>query len=270
MRKNKTAAAASREDVFVRLTLIQLAAAAILGGLFFGACKLNGDLFAELKNGYNALMAEDKDLNELIPYNYLRETTAVFESGSETEEPAEDAAAGSDEDSTSRLRSPEVISPPAENGAGGADEPEDGGTPVSAEAPEGLSAVMPVNGTYTSYFGNRIHPVYGTQGFHSGIDIAAPEGSPVYAALDGEVTDCGVGEMSGNYIKLDNGGGVETLYCHLSEVTAQKGQSVRRGDIIALVGQTGLATGPHLHFELHLDGVKCDPAGLLENAVVVS
>lgn len=112
-------------------------------------------------------------------------------------------------------------------------------------------AVVPVCGSITSDYGYREHPVYGGESFHSGIDIAAPEGSPIYAVLDGRVVAAGVAPNAGNYIKIDHGNDTVTLYCHCRELYVKEGINVRKGDIIACVGQTGLATGPHLHFELH-------------------
>ena len=100
--------------------------------------------------------------------------------------------------------------------------------------------------------------------------IGAPEGTPVHAAMDGVVIGVGVGESSGNYVKLRHENGVDTLYCHLYAANVEEGVAVRRGDVIGFVGQTGLATGPHLHFEVHMDGVKRDPDFLLEGAAVVS
>ena len=134
----------------------------------------------------------------------------------------------------------------------------------------GAGVVLPVNGRETSGFGARIHPVYGTEGFHSGKDIAAPEGTPVHAAMDGTVIAVGRGSLSGNYVKLSHENGVQTLYCHLRASNVEKGVYVRRGDVIGFVGQTGLATGPHLHFEVMIDGVKRDPDFLLQGAAVVS
>lgn len=250
MRNKK--AGLSGEDMLVRLTLLQIAAALITGTVFFAVYKLNAGLFSELRDGFIELMAEDKDVNELIPYHFMQEETT------ETTMPPEETSETTETESVFY-------------GSGGEDTalPEETGT-VNASANGLPQAVMPVNGTYSSAYGSRIHPIYGTPGFHGGTDIAAPEDTPILAALDGIVTECGTGEMSGNYVKLDNGGGIETLYCHCREINVQKGECVKKGDVIAFVGQTGLATGPHLHFELHLDGVKCDPMLLLESAVNVS
>ncbi len=130
-------------------------------------------------------------------------------------------------------------------------------------------AVMPVNGQVTSPYGYRIHPIYGTDNFHAGRDIAAPEGSAVYAVLDGTVMAAGTASSAGNYVKIDHGNNKVTLYCHCSKLYVKKGDSVRKGDIIAAVGQTGLATGPHLHFEYHLNGNIEDPEKILGGAVNV-
>ncbi|MBR3766967.1 MAG: M23 family metallopeptidase [Clostridia bacterium] len=125
------------------------------------------------------------------------------------------------------------------------------------------AAVMPVTGTVTSDYGSREHPIFSGESFHGGRDIAAAEGSDIYAVLDGTVTEAGRADMAGNYIKIDHGDGRETLYCHCSELYVTAGVNIRKGDVIAAVGQTGLATGPHLHFELHENGKAVDPEKIL-------
>ncbi|MBQ6119218.1 MAG: M23 family metallopeptidase, partial [Clostridia bacterium] len=129
--------------------------------------------------------------------------------------------------------------------------------------------LMPVNGSVTSDYGYRIHPINGGESFHSGRDIAADEGTDIRAVYDGTVVAVGVGELSGNYVKIDHGDELEALYCHCSAVYVNDGDLIRKGDIIAAVGQTGAATGPHLHFELHRNGEVTDPAELLDQAVNV-
>lgn len=271
--------AAPKEDMFVKLTMMQIVLAVLLGGLFFGAYKLNGEYFSQLRSGFLLLMAEDRDIDDYIPYSFMKdettEKTQTTEEGTseETAKPPEKESEKTEESTAEEAGTAAEEEETAEEqtGAGGEDsEVSETVSAVNTAALNGLEAVLPVNGTFSSFFGNRVHPVYGTEGFHSGLDIASSEGTPVLAALDGVVEMTGVGEMSGNYVKLDNGNGVETLYCHCSSVEAEKGQTVKRGDVIAYVGQTGLATGPHLHFELHIDGIKCDPALLLDNAVTVS
>jgi murein DD-endopeptidase MepM/ murein hydrolase activator NlpD len=101
--------------------------------------------------------------------------------------------------------------------------------------------------------------------FHSGIDLAAPAGTAVRAAGDG-VARVGAGGSCGIHVLLEQGGGIETLYCHLGEAAVADGQAVAAGQRIGSVGSTGFSTGPHLHFEVHQDGRPVDPATWLPQA----
>jgi murein DD-endopeptidase MepM/ murein hydrolase activator NlpD len=123
--------------------------------------------------------------------------------------------------------------------------------------------IWPVRGVISSPFGPRIHPIYGIPSFHTGIDIAVPEGTPVRAAAGGVVTFSGWQEGFGLLVTIDHGNGYETYYGHLSKLLVSAGQSVSAGDVIALSGNTGLSTGPHLHFEVHYLGTPVDPRPLL-------
>ena len=125
-------------------------------------------------------------------------------------------------------------------------------------------AVMPVQGKVTSGFGYRIHPITGNRSFHTGVDLAAPEGTPIAAAYGGTVEDTGYTSGRGNYILLSHGDNLQTMYCHLSEIGVQAGDTVDAGETIGLVGTTGMSTGPHLHFELRVSGVRCDPVYVLK------
>jgi murein DD-endopeptidase MepM/ murein hydrolase activator NlpD len=120
-------------------------------------------------------------------------------------------------------------------------------------------SIWPVHGWVTSDFGGRINPITGMPKFHEGIDIAAPYGSPIYAPSDGMISFSGYKGGYGNALVLDHGYGVSTLYGHTSTILVKEGEKVRRGQLIALVGSTGAATGPHLHYEVHVDGVPTDP-----------
>ena len=124
---------------------------------------------------------------------------------------------------------------------------------------------MPVSGPYTSYFGARTNPITGVDSFHTGLDIAAAQGTKIKAAYSGVVRKVGEDSRSGKYIYLTHENGVETLYCHCSAVLAEQGASIRQGETIALVGSTGWSTGPHLHFEFHKNGERLDPLPILAN-----
>lgn len=126
------------------------------------------------------------------------------------------------------------------------------------------NSVTPVQGEMTSPYGYRDHPVNGEYLFHSGIDLAADIGTPVAAFADGTVDFIGESEAYGLYIQLDHGNGVKTFYCHCSALYAQKGEVVSAGQTIAAVGDTGNATGPHLHLEIKRDGVLLNPIYYIE------
>ena len=115
----------------------------------------------------------------------------------------------------------------------------------------GFDYCTPVMGTLTSDFGYREHPVEGEERFHYGIDIGAAAGTEIGCFADGTVTAVGESSSYGKYITVAHEGGYSTLYAHCSRIIASSGASVKEGDVIAEVGETGVATGPHLHFELH-------------------
>ena len=118
---------------------------------------------------------------------------------------------------------------------------------------------QPVAGFVTSHFGWRRHPILGFGRMHRGMDFGARHGSPVYAATDGRVTYSGWSGGYGNQVRVDHGNGLVTTYSHLSRLAAGPGGAVRGGQIIGYVGSTGFSTGPHLHYELHRNGVAIDP-----------
>lgn len=130
----------------------------------------------------------------------------------------------------------------------------------------GGEMLWPVPGNYeiTSPFGGRIHPITGIWTTHGGTDIRAPYGTPIVAANDGEVIYAGSHWSYGNYIIVDHGGGISTLYGHCSKLIASYGQAVSKGETIALIGSTGESTGNHLHFEVRVNGVRKQPMDYLK------
>ncbi len=120
-------------------------------------------------------------------------------------------------------------------------------------------SVWPVRGWVTSPFGNRTSPFSGILKFHEGIDIAAQTGTPVMAPADGVVIMAGFNTGYGNMTEISHGYGIKTIFAHNSRLNVKAGQRVKRGDVIAYLGDTGSSTGPHLHYEVRLNGLPVNP-----------
>ena len=124
-------------------------------------------------------------------------------------------------------------------------------------------AQHPVDGIVTSRFGHRADPIHGGHRMHKGMDIAAEKGSAVRAVRDGIVRSAGTRSGYGKVVVVDHGDGLQTLYAHCDSLQVQAGARVHAGQAIATVGDTGRATGPHLHFEVRLEGAAVNPEGVL-------
>lgn len=126
-----------------------------------------------------------------------------------------------------------------------------------------IPAIQPVSNKQltriASGFGMRIHPIYGIAKMHNGLDFTAPQGTPIYATGDGVITEAGAGTGTGNHVIINHGYGYETEYMHMVRIKTRTGQRVKRGEIIGWVGNTGASTGPHVHYEVHINGSPVDP-----------
>ena len=127
-----------------------------------------------------------------------------------------------------------------------------------------IPAIQPVSNKdlkqIASGFGYRIDPVYKVTKFHAGLDFAAPQGTPIYATADGRVRSSGMDNGGyGNHVIIDHGYGYETLYGHMVRIKVRAGNSIKRGELIGWVGNTGKSTGPHCHYEVHRKGTPVDP-----------
>jgi murein DD-endopeptidase MepM/ murein hydrolase activator NlpD len=133
--------------------------------------------------------------------------------------------------------------------------------PQNAErpAPTTSGMMMPAAGPITSYFGYRYHPILHFTRFHAGVDIGAGWGSPIVAAGDGRVVGAGWAGGYGREVQIAHGGGLVSLYGHMSQIVAQPGAFVHQGQLIGYVGSSGLSTGPHVHFEVRLGGAPVNP-----------
>ena len=123
----------------------------------------------------------------------------------------------------------------------------------------GFAYCTPVQGTLSSSFGYREHPIEGEDSFHYGIDLAADTGTAISCFADGTVGAVGESTSYGKYCIVNHKDGYATLYAHCSRINTSSGAEVKLGEKIAEVGETGMATGPHLHFELHKDGIFLNP-----------
>ena len=129
-----------------------------------------------------------------------------------------------------------------------------------------IPSVQPVERlAFTSNFGIRSDPFRGTAAMHAGVDIPGPVGTPIYATADGVVDRAERAGGYGNLVEVNHGKGIATRYGHLSKILVTSGEHIRRGQLIALMGSTGRSTGPHLHYEVRIDGHAVNPAPFLTN-----
>jgi len=134
---------------------------------------------------------------------------------------------------------------------------------------EQTPSIMPARGPLSSGFGWRLHPILGEYQMHEGQDITGSVGTPVVATAAGKVVEVEYSSSFGNYVVLAHSGGIRTLYAHLSAFKCQVGRTVRRGETIGLLGNTGRSTGPHIHYEVHVDGKSVDPMPWILPTVLV-
>lgn len=150
--------------------------------------------------------------------------------------------------------------PPTDNGSTG----DLGGSGSAGEGNEvgGVTWLVPISYNYlSSPFGMRLHPVYGDYRLHNGVDLSAPEGTPIYASRAGKVIVATYGTSGGNYVMIDHMDGTyTTMYLHMTRYVVHVGQNVNAGELIGYCGSTGVSTGPHLHFSVFKNGVAVNPA----------
>lgn len=240
-----------KSDAFVKITVIQTIACALALGMVLLMGKVMPESFNQLKAGYNRIMERDMTIKDV--WAQIKDTAAeLFEPVTVIEETTEAA-----EETESSVET-------TLNGMGNAQKGSLNTDKVSfSPYYTTVSAVMPVEGRISSPFGYREDPFTGELSLHTGLDIACEQGSPIAAAFYGVVAEVGENDVAGKYIRLSHSGGLETFYCHCSEIIATQGAVIRQGETIALVGSTGMSTGPHLHFEVRIGGKRLNPEWLL-------
>lgn len=220
------------------IVLVQLAVCAVAVLLVILLGRLSPQTFDFIKSEYAKMMSADTDTEEIVA-SVEDSVGKIFESSESKTEASQSVSDQSFE-----------IIPGAEDSKAVA--------VMSLFKGDG-EITVPVHGEITSPYGNRVNPVSGEYLQHSGVDIAADRGTAIRAAYNGVVSSVGSNDVSGNYISLVHTDGSETLYCHCEKIIAKKGDVVRAGETIALVGSTGRSTGSHLHFEIQIDGHSVDP-----------
>lgn len=138
------------------------------------------------------------------------------------------------------------------------------GTSSSTSAPSSSGWIVPCRYTaFTSAFGWRIHPIYGYEKFHNGVDLAGPKGTAIYAAKGGTVSGTGYNSSAGYYVVINHGDGFKSYYYHMTHYIVSVGQTVNRGQTIGYMGSTGASTGSHLHFGISYNGSYVNPANYI-------
>lgn len=134
-----------------------------------------------------------------------------------------------------------------------------GSTSNVTSSTSGFISPLPGGAYVTCAYGWRIHPIWGDERFHSGVDLGASQGTPIYAIAAGTVTTATYGDANGYYVSISHGNGYGSVYCHMTNYIVSVGDSVSQGQVIGYVGSTGWSTGPHLHFEIHVNGSTVNP-----------
>lgn len=262
--KRKKSKPKSKTDYLIRLMLLQCVLCALIVSGVFIASKTSSEEFEKIRNDYLDIMKKDmsageiagqiKDMAEFVfvpkkDVPAISENVTVESFEVTSDETGETVAVG------------EII-----EGSGGGDIEAKEAAEGTSFAPYFVSVdpVLPVeNGRITSRFGYRTNPVSGRYGFHTGLDLAAPEGTPVSASFYGKIIETGSSDVWGKYVLMEHSDGLHTYYCHLSEIYVNEGSIIRQGETVGLVGSTGWSTGPHLHFEVRINGVRVNPETVL-------
>ncbi len=260
----------NKKDYLAKTLLLQFIVCLVLFGLLFILKSSNNKLFTSLEDAFSEKLEENLKIEQAqqVFSNILNNQKKDIEEKETESETKKDII----EEETKYI--------PLEEPSLSAEIIATGGNDVKVssenEIPKSVSVnnyklskqmVLPLRGNITSEFGVRTHPISGDLRFHSGIDIAAKEGSNIYAAFDGVITEATYDKWNGNYLKIKHDNNIMTVYCHCQELNVKKGDKIRAGEIIATVGSTGSSTGPHLHFELRVNNISYNPQKALDEAI---
>ena len=254
----------TRTDYLIRLILLQsVLSIIVVSGVFF-VSKISPDYFGRIKEDYGRIMQKNMSVSEIA--EGIKDAAQFVFKPAKTQSTESTVSVTSYEVTSDETGETIAVGEIEDSGSGGSDievKPAAKGTSFSSYYVS-VKPVIPVeNARMTSKFGYRTHPVTGKYGFHTGLDLAAPEGTPIKATFYGKVAETGSSDAWGNYVLLEHSDGFETYYCHMSEIYVSEGAVIRQGETVGLVGSTGWSTGPHLHFEVRINGIRVDPEKLL-------
>lgn len=257
----KTDKEKSKRDYFSTVMIVQTVVCGIVIAFLFISASSDGEFASLMRSEYARLMTGDITAADMMEaFESVKEYSAVF----------------SEKDVKNNLNEASTESESQAGTVYEADESETvqigGGADLqftSLDTLEGVyfepyaadfSVIIPLEDyEITSRFGYRISPITGNAGIHTGLDMAADSGEPIYAAADGIVLDSAYDDSYGYYVKLQHEDNIVTIYAHCSELCVEEGEKVEQGDKIAEVGSTGDSTGNHLHFEMRKDNIRIDP-----------
>ncbi|MBR2867657.1 MAG: M23 family metallopeptidase [Clostridia bacterium] len=253
----------TKTDYIVRLILLQCVLCAVAVGGILLASKISPSASAKMKSDYERIMSNDMSISQIFGSvgDAARETFAPvsFPEAEVTAKIILDSKDPAGDTAEETVATGEIIG----GGEDIASEKAADGTTFAAYTVSAPVTLPLENARLTSPFGYRVNPVSGKYGFHTGIDLAAPENTPVSAAFSGVVRKTGESDVWGKYVLIRHSDGFETYYCHLNDILAQEGTVLRAGETLGLVGSTGWSTGAHLHFEVRIDGIRVDPKPLI-------
>ncbi len=270
----------TKTDYLIKLILLQSLLCVLIVGGVLAVSKISPAAFERMKADYGKIMQRDMSAGEIVEQikNAAEFVLKPVESAEQKTETAtvkaeikEDVTVSSYEVTSDETGETVAVGEIVQSGSGGGDMESKEAAKGTSFAPYYVSVrpVLPVkNARVTSQFGYRVNPVSGNYGFHTGLDLAADEGTPVSAVFYGRVIETGSSDVWGNYVLMEHSEKLRTYYCHLSEIYVEDNAVIRQGETIGLVGSTGWSTGPHLHFEVRINGVRVNPESLLypENA----
>ena len=253
-RRNTQTTPTRKKDMYTAVLISQIFSLIILLLTFHFTIKPNETALSNLKSLLKEELFTMSDISETLRYYFASDNTWAV-SGDNVTIIDESPEYPAEEESESLT------------GQGGEDIEVYEATANTSFSPVRITSpvISPIeNGRYTSFFGYRINPITGKFSFHTGLDIASAEGTKIRAVYNGTVTRVGEDGRAGKYIFLRHDDGMVTFYCHCSKITAEVGSVIRQGETIAKVGSTGWSTGPHLHFEVRINGIRYNPLYILE------